>query len=156
LHPTPAASTARSWLARRFLLVGAATALVVLLLTAHQAEVLPPLTFTDHSDKLYVTLSDAIAAAPANLTAGWTDDEAPLHLLGAPASFVAMANEDVLDARTGEPFSEDLESGTFNLAVLKLPPGSKFQLLGIARGPTRKHPFMKVKDHPAREQSLVL
>lgn len=156
LHWSPSSATTLSWLARGVVITVAVGSL--LLLTAHKSDALPLNTysFLDHSDDLYETLRETIAAAPANHSAGWTDEEGPLHHLGAPASFVELANSDVLDARTGEPFSEDLEGGVFNLAVLKLPPGSRFQLLGVARGPTRQHPFMAVKGHPGREQSLVV
>lgn len=119
--------------------------------------------YSSASSDLYDTVRTAIESATRMNTSvealAWTEGEPGEGLpmfIGTPLTFIKLSNENVIDSRTGKPFDEKMEGGTFNLAVLKMPPNSDFQFLGIARGPTRWRNFIHVNAHPAREQSLLV
>ncbi|OCF44576.1 hypothetical protein I317_01649 [Kwoniella heveanensis CBS 569] len=88
----------------------------------------------------------------------WNDDSAStqgLYTVGSPATSIELDDTGIIDMRTGEPIQDVNEGSTFNLAVLKLPHGSKWAFVGVARGPTRQRDFMSLKGHPSREQVLI-
>ncbi|BEI82534.1 hypothetical protein CcaverHIS002_0304020 [Cutaneotrichosporon cavernicola] len=150
LHP----SGRRGWLARPLLISAAAVVFLFCLVVSIRPTTLDSFSYGNGSD-LYGTVLSAISSSP-NSSLAWTDADGSLHRLGNGAHFVDLPNDHVVDARNGLAFPQELEGQSFNLAVLKLPPGSAFHLLGVARGPTRRHPFIVVEGHPAREQSVVV
>lgn len=76
-------------------------------------------------------------------------------VLGSVASYIELDDSKIIDIKTGEPVRNFNEGTTFNLAVLKLPHGSKWGFLGVARGPTRRREFMRLSGYESREQVLV-
>lgn len=78
----------------------------------------------------------------------------PYAVLGTPASFITLDSSSIIDAKTGLALTDPL-GAPFNLAVLPLPPGSKWDFVGVARGPTRWRSFIHFYGHEAREQVLV-
>jgi hypothetical protein len=82
------------------------------------------------------------------------EDNKPLLRLGHNTARVNVTAP-IIDLRSGLPIDEETNGGPFNLAILKLPRGSKWDFVGVARGPTRTREFMKVEGHVSREQSLI-
>ena len=62
----------------------------------------------------------------------------------------------IIDTQTGLALTGADSDAVFNLAVLRLPHGSKWDLVGVARGPSRSRSFITINSHPGREQVLVL
>ena len=100
---------------------------------------------------------------PAHVAFSWTDaqdrttlSEQPEWLtVGSAAWEVKLNNTSIVDVETGEPLRGHILGSSFNLAVLKLPPGSRWGFVGVARGPTLMRDWVKVKDVFSREQMLV-
>ena len=84
------------------------------------------------------------------------DGISDLEPLGTKADMIKFDSRGVIDAQTGLPLTGVESDVVFNLAVLRLPEGSKWDFVGIARGPTRSRSFITVNGHPGREQVLVL
>nr|XP_031862412.1 uncharacterized protein CI109_001909 [Kwoniella shandongensis]KAA5529484.1 hypothetical protein CI109_001909 [Kwoniella shandongensis] len=96
----------------------------------------------------------------------WTEEDATktdlgegglpfVTLNGGKPHFLRFDDKTIIDVITGKELQGANEGTTFNLAVLKLPRGSKWGFVGVARGPTRRREFMAVKGNPSREQVLV-
>ncbi|WVF67412.1 hypothetical protein IAT40_002168 [Kwoniella sp. CBS 6097] len=88
----------------------------------------------------------------------WNDDgdsHQGLYTAGSPATSIELDDTGIIDVRTGNSLQDVNEGSTFNLAVLKLPHGSKWGFVGVARGPTRQRDFMSLKGYPSREQVLI-
>ncbi|WWC73890.1 uncharacterized protein I206_107862 [Kwoniella pini CBS 10737] len=87
----------------------------------------------------------------------WTegDEKGKFQIIGESVSQIQFDDRNIIDIRTGKPLENANEGSTFNLAILKLPNGSKWNFLGVARGPTRMREFMRVNGWPSREQVLV-
>jgi hypothetical protein len=95
---------------------------------------------------------------PGHQTFAWArndENENGFVVLGTQAAFVGIDETELIDARTGKPLVGANEGHTFNLAVLKLPHGSKWGFLGVARGPTRRRSMIVVNGYESREQVLV-
>ncbi|WVQ66252.1 uncharacterized protein L199_004431 [Kwoniella botswanensis] len=93
---------------------------------------------------------------PGQGSSAWTEgDEGEFVTIGQPVSKIQFNDKGIVDVRTGVPLEGANEGSTFNLAVLKLPRGSKWGFVGVARGPTRLRHFMKINGHSSREQVLV-
>lgn len=91
-------------------------------------------------------------------SAAWTDKDGidePLVSLGRSAQFIQLGNDEIDDVRTGEVLADITKGEAFNLAVLKLPSGSKFQFVGVARGPTRTREYLKMIGSAVHEQVLL-
>jgi hypothetical protein len=98
------------------------------------------------------------AELPHQKGLAFTKDDDNLNgfaVLGSPASYIELDDSKIIDIKTGEPVRDFNEGTTFNLAVLKLPHGSKWGFLGVARGPTRRREFMRLSGYESREQVLV-
>ena len=103
------------------------------------------------------------ATPPAYDSFPWTDtrdrmdlaDQPEWATVGSPAWIVKMNDSGIVDVQTGEPLQGTIEGASFNLAVLKLPPGSRWGFVGVARGPTVKREWIKVRGHESREQMLI-
>lgn len=78
-----------------------------------------------------------------------------LAKIGTPGAYVELPNSDILDVRTGEPMAEHLDRTSFNLAILPLPRGSKWDYVGVARGPLRRRDFMQLNGHPSIEHVML-
>ncbi|WRT69889.1 uncharacterized protein IL334_006880 [Kwoniella shivajii] len=90
--------------------------------------------------------------------AAWTEGDqhqSGFPIVGQPVARIQLNDKGVIDVRTGDSLQDVNEGSTFNLAVLKLPRGSKWGFVGVARGPTRMRHFMQVNGHSSREQVLV-
>jgi hypothetical protein len=99
-----------------------------------------------------------IRVPPGHETFAWARDDGNENgfvVLGTEAAFVEIDEAELIDARTGKPLVGANEGHTFNLAVLKLPHGSRWGFLGVARGPTRRRSLIVVNGHESREQVLV-
>ena len=67
---------------------------------------------------------------------------------------VEFDDRTIHDDRTGKPFVSN-EGATFNLALSRLPYGSAWDYVGVARGPTFRNEFVKVSGQGIREQTIV-
>lgn len=90
----------------------------------------------------------------------WTDEgDVPLGrpaILGTSAHSIVFDDSTIIDVMTGKPIEGVNEEGhTFNLAVLKLPRGSQWDYVGVARGPTRRQEWLQVVGFPGRQQVLI-
>ncbi|WWC92605.1 uncharacterized protein L201_007564 [Kwoniella dendrophila CBS 6074] len=86
------------------------------------------------------------------------DDEIEVdnfRIIGQRVSQIKLDDSKIIDYQTGSIIQGVNEGSSFNSAVLKLPKGSKWGFLGVARGPTRQRDFMKVNGHSSREQVLI-
>ncbi|WVW87136.1 hypothetical protein I302_109193 [Kwoniella bestiolae CBS 10118] len=93
---------------------------------------------------------------PGQESSAWTEgDEGKFVTIGKPVTKIQFNDKGIIDVRTGRELEGANEGSTFNLAVLKLPRGSKWGFVGVARGPTRLRDFMKINGHSSREQVLV-
>jgi hypothetical protein len=106
-----------------------------------------------------VNLTQLLTAVPSSQQgASWTDEdgvEAPFAVIGSPILTITFDTSEIIDVVTGEQLAGELDGGLFNLAVIKLPVGSEWDFLGVARGPTRKWSFLEVSGKGAKEQVLV-
>lgn len=80
----------------------------------------------------------------------------PLEPLGTETDMIVFDSRQVIDSQTGHPLTGADWDVVFNLAVLRLPDGSKWDYVGVARGPTRSRRFITVNSFAGREQVLVL
>lgn len=78
-----------------------------------------------------------------------------LAQIGSPAGFIRLPNTEVIDVKSGEPFAEILDNESFNLAILPLPPGSKWHYVGVARGPKRRREFLKAFGYASIEHIML-
>lgn len=116
---------------------------------------------TDKVD-LEQILSGRLQSETANGTTKlkWTDhdgiDDAPFEQAGIfPGHNLSFDNDDIVDARTQRPTNYRQDGHPFNLAVLRLPRGSKWQFVGVSRGPTVYHQAVWVSGQMSREQTLI-
>lgn len=70
-------------------------------------------------------------------------DENELAIIGRKATSVPLDGRDIIDVVTQDKLSHSA-ADVFNLSLLKLPRGSKWGFLGVARGPPRQLPWMKM------------
>lgn len=108
----------------------------------------------------------AVLGAPSAAHAGmqWTDGahDPPIPFpefmqFGSDAYIVELETSRIIETRTGEPMEGIGPHQPFNLGVLKLPKGSKWGFLGVARGPGKHYAnFVQVNGFWANEQSLIM
>ncbi|GFZ48357.1 hypothetical protein JCM24511_06105 [Saitozyma sp. JCM 24511] len=115
--------------------------------------------YGSHFPATRVDLAEVLTRVPpGHETFAWArndGNENGFVVLGTEAAFVEIDEAELIDARTGKPLVGANEGHTFNLAVLKLPHGSRWGFLGVARGPTRRRSLIVVNGHESREQVLV-
>ncbi|KAK8850335.1 hypothetical protein IAR55_004252 [Kwoniella newhampshirensis] len=95
---------------------------------------------------------------PGHEEYSWTEGDGSAGdfvTVGSPAHFIPLENEDIVDVKTGEKLVGPLSGSTFNLGLLKLPRGSKWGYVGVARGPHRKRELVMVNGNPSVEHVLV-
>ncbi|KAK8864628.1 hypothetical protein IAR55_001878 [Kwoniella newhampshirensis] len=135
---------------------------ILYLLPWHHLSLSSPLTPSFSSPGTPVDVSSILTAIPpGHANYAWTENDASAMeerdfvTIGEEPHFIEFKDETILDVVTGNTLQRANEGTTFNLAVLKLPRGSRWGFVGVARGPTRRREFMTVKGHVSREQVLV-
>jgi hypothetical protein len=90
---------------------------------------------------------DHVPARFADKQFTWNNDngmlEDELATLGTLSTTVELDGREIIDVITGEKLTRSAK-GVFNLSLLKLPRGSKWGFLGVARGPPRQLPWMSL------------
>ncbi|WWD20517.1 hypothetical protein CI109_104993 [Kwoniella shandongensis] len=103
-------------------------------------------------------LSTLSITPPGHQQYAWTEGDGSTSeflTLGTPAHFIPFDDNQIIDVVTGQKLQGPTDGSTFNLGVLKLPRGSKWGFVGVARGPGRKRDLVMVNGYPSKEQVLI-
>ena len=111
-----------------------------------------PLPIVNGSDQaepdVSLSLSQRLAEVLSEVNAGFTGT------IGQPSARVEIDDDNIIDSTTGRPI-EGSENLSFNLALLRLPRGSKWWFLGVARAPDLVYEQVRVGAEAVVARTLV-